>query len=124
MTVFKQRRNLPEFDRELKKLLKKFRTLEEDIENLIDAALKMYHKLGQQNYDGIERIDNLGIEYPHILKVTKFACKALKGRGVKSGIRIIYAYFPDEDLIEFVEIYFKTDKEVEDRERIKQYYKK
>jgi hypothetical protein len=35
-----------------------------------------------------------------------------------SGIRIIYAYYENEDVIEFIEIYFKGDKENEDKNRI------
>ena len=41
-------------------------------------------------------------------------------KGAHSGIRIIYAYFPVDDRIEFVEIYYKGDQENEDRERIKE----
>ncbi len=89
----------------------------EDLENFITTALNSFHKL-QIDYGGIVPISDLGIEYPKIYKVTKFACKALKGRGVKSGIRLTYAYFEDNDIIEFIEIYFKADKENEDRERI------
>jgi hypothetical protein len=48
----------------------------------------------------------LGIEEPPIYKAKKFACRALKGKGVQSGIRVIYAYFKDDDKIELVEIYF------------------
>ena len=39
-----------------------------------------------------------------------------------SGIRLIYAYFEDKDVIEFIEIYFKADKEKEDRNRVLKYY--
>ena len=53
-----------------------------------------------------------------IIKVKKIACKSLKGRGVNSGLRLIYAYFPDEQIITFVEIYHKNDKDLEDRARI------
>jgi hypothetical protein len=42
----------------------------------------------------------------------------LKGKGVNSGLRLIYAYFPDEQRITFVELYHKNDKENEDRKRI------
>jgi len=35
-----------------------------------------------------------------------FSCKSLKGKGVRSGIRIIYAYYEEEDIIEFIEIYY------------------
>lgn len=48
----------------------------------------------------------------------------MKGKGAASGIRIIYAYNEKEDIIEFIEIYFKGDKENEDRERILKHFKK
>ncbi|MEK7069695.1 MAG: hypothetical protein AAB962_01405, partial [Patescibacteria group bacterium] len=51
-------------------------------------------------------------------KVKKFQCKSLKGRGAKSGIRVIYAYLPTDQKIVFLEIYFKTDQENEKEERI------
>ena len=120
---FNDVRKLPEFEKEFKKLLKKFQSLEEDLETFIDKQLVLYHKLKIDN-GGVVQITDLGIESPKIYKARKFACRALKGRGVQSGIRIIYAYFTDEDIIEFVEIYFKADQENEDRERIRQYYLK
>ena len=67
------------------------------------------------------RIDNLGLE-PRIIKVKKMACKALKGRGVNSGLRLIYAHFPDEQKITFIELYHKNDKENEDRTRITDHF--
>ncbi|MGB2600400.1 MAG: hypothetical protein WBD00_04685 [Candidatus Omnitrophota bacterium] len=118
--IFADIMKLSKFKRDLKRL-KRFRTIDEDIDTFIKVQLKRKHKQNKET-NGIERISNLGIECPEIYKVTRFACKSLKGRGVKSGIRIIYAYFEAEDKIEFVEIYFKGDKENEDRERIKQYY--
>ena len=120
---FNDVRKLPEFEKEFKKLLKKFQSLEEDLETFIDKQLVLYHKLKIDN-GGVVQITDLGIESPKIYKARKFACRALKGRGVQRGIRIIYAYFTDEDIIEFVEIYFKADQENEDRERIRQYYLK
>ena len=63
------------------------------------------------------RIDNLGIE-TCVIKVKKIACRALKGRGVNSGLRLVYAYFEKENKIIFVELYHKNFKETEDRERI------
>lgn len=50
------------------------------------------------------------------------ACKSLKGKGVQSGIRVIYAYREEEDRVEFMELYYKGDKESEDRERILKHY--
>ena len=55
----------------------------------------------------------------------KFQVKsALKGKGAQSGIRIIYAYYEAEDWIEFIEIYYKGDKESEGRERVLRKYPK
>jgi hypothetical protein len=63
------------------------------------------------------RIDNLVVD-TCIIKIKKIACKSLKGRGVNSGLRLIYAYFPVEQKITFVELYHKNDKDMEDRFRI------
>jgi hypothetical protein len=41
---------------------------------------------------------------------------------VQSGMRVIYAYFEEENRIELIEIYYKGDKENEDKKRIKKYY--
>jgi len=68
------------------------------------------------------RIDNLGLE-TCIIKVKKIACKALKGRGVNSGLRLIYAHFPDEQKITFIELYHKNEKENEDKTRILENFK-
>lgn len=60
---------------------------------------------------GIFRISGLSFSTPPIFKAKKFACRALRGRGSKSGIRVIYAYNEKEDRIDLIEIYFKGDKE-------------
>ncbi len=120
--IFKDIVYLPEFEKEKKKLLKRFRTIDEDLDNFINVQLKLFHKLGIDN-NAVEQISDLSISRPKIFKVKKFACKALKGKGVQSGIRIIYSYFENSDRIEFVEIYYKGDKENEDRGRIKRLYK-
>ncbi len=110
-----------EFSKELKKLQKKYRSLEEDLQIFIIAQLYPFHKLQIDN-GGLIPIDNLGINESQVYKAKKFACKALKGRGVKSGIRIIYTYRSEKDEIFFIEIYFKGDKENQDRQRIKKLF--
>ena len=107
----------PEFRKDFKKLLKKYSTLKEDLDTFKNTALKAFHKLGQENL-GIFQIPNLGLEFPKVYKATKFACKSLKGRGAASGIRIVYAYYPGEEKILLIEIYFKADQVKEDRDRI------
>lgn len=123
MKIFNKIDQLPEFNKDLKKLLKKFKTLEEDLEIFIEKGLNLYHKLKIDN-KGIIPISGLGIDYPKIYKARKFACRSLRGRGAHSGIRVIHAYFEDTDTIELIEIYYKGDKETEDRARIFKYYKK
>jgi len=122
-TIFNDIRKLAEFEKDFKKLAKKFITLEEDINSFIANQLKLTHKKNIDN-EGVVRISDLGIEYPKIYKARKFACKALKGKGSASGIRIIYAYYEKDDIIEFIEIYYKGIKANEDRERILKYYVK
>jgi mRNA-degrading endonuclease RelE of RelBE toxin-antitoxin system len=117
MPAFRETRRLPEFERDLKKLLKRFRTLEEDLATLLTAEVALYHKFEIDN-KGIFRIPGLPFTDPEIYKVRKFACKTLKGRGANSGLRLIYAFFREEDRVELIEIYFKGDKENEDRARI------
>lgn len=123
MKIFSKISRLPEFDKDIKKLLKKFKTLEDDLKIFIKNQLYLYHKLKIDN-KGVFQISGLQIETPKIYKARKFACRSLKGKGVHSGIRVIYAYFEEEDGIELIEIYYKGDKENEDRGRILKYYKK
>ena len=111
-TIFNDIHKLAEFEKDFKKLTKKFKTLEEDINSFVANQLKLTHKRNIDN-GGVVRISDLGIEYPRIYKAGKFACKALKGKGSASGIRIIYAYYEKDDIIEFIEIYYKGDKKNE-----------
>lgn len=112
----------PEFQKDFKKLLKKFKSLEEDLKLAKIAAIELYH---------IQKINNLSVfpiqdfctEEIQVCKIKKFACRALKGRGSKSGIRIIYAFHGSNSKVVFIEIYFKGEKENENRERIKEYLK-
>jgi len=121
--IFKEIVLLPEFEKDLKKLLKRFRTLEGDLDNFIKTELKLYHKLKIDN-KGIFPIQGLLFHDPKVFKAKKFACRSLKGKGVHSGIRVIYFYFEKIDKIELIELYYKGDKENEDRERILRHYKK
>jgi len=112
---------LSDFKKDFKKLAKNYPTLKQDLEIFVNTQLKLSHKLNVEN-SGIVQISGLSISKPKIYKARKFACKSLKGRGSYSGIRVIYAYFEDDDRIELVEIYFKGNKENEDRKRILKYY--
>ncbi|MEJ5226833.1 hypothetical protein [Thermodesulfovibrio sp.] len=118
--LFKEIYATPEFESDFKNLLKKYKTLIEDFEIFIKAQLFLFHKKQIDN-KGIVLISDTGIISPKIYKAKKFSCKALKGKGVQSGIRVIYAYFEEEDRIEFLEIYYKGDKDSENRKRFIRY---
>lgn len=109
---------LTEFKKDLKNLFKKYRTLNDDLE-VVKQVLEV---TPDERPPFSFRIDNLGLE-TCIIKVKKIACKALKGRGVNSGLRLIYAHFPDEQKITFIELYHKNDKENEDEKRIMNKFK-
>lgn len=120
--IFEQ---LKEFDKDLKSLLKKYKSLEEDLR----IVKKILEKLPNERPPFSYRLNNLGIE-TCVIKVKKIACKALKGRGVNSGFRLIYAYFPlikesqdEEEKIIFIELYHKNQKGLEDRKRITKHFK-
>ena len=109
---------LSEFKKDLKNLLKKYRTLNDDL----DVVKRVLEILPDERPPFSFRIDNLGIE-TCIIKVKKIACKALKGRGINSGLRLIYAHFPKEQKIIFIELYHKNEKENEDKSRILENFK-
>lgn len=109
---------LSEFSRDLKTLLKKYRTLTEDLDIVKKVLVVSPNERPPFSY----RIDNLGIE-TCVIKVKKIACRSLKGRGANSGLRLVYAHFKTEQRIVLVEMYHKNEKANEDRERILKYFK-
>ena len=112
--------SLPEFEKELKRLLKKYRTLHDDIEKLKQVLVVHPTGIGK-NFTVIHAEKHL-----KIIKV-RMACQTLRDR----SLRVIYAYHPStvssgsngeqEQKIEFIELYYKGDKENEDRSRINEY---
>ena len=109
---------LDEFRKDLNTLRKRFRTIVEDIE-VVKMVLEVRpHESPPFSY----RIDGLGVE-TYVIKVKKIACRSLKGRGVNSGLRLIYAYCKKEERITLTELYFKGDKNLEDKNRIVRWFK-
>ena len=104
---------LDEFQKDVKFLQKKYKSLLEDL-----AVVKLVLSvIPNQRPPFSFEISDLGLK-TCIIKVKKIACKSLKGRGVNSGLRLIYAHFSEQDKIVFVELYHKNNKENEDRGRI------
>ena len=104
---------LDEFKKDIKKLLKKYRTLNDDVE----IVKKVLSISPNERPPFSFRIDGLGIE-TCVIKIKKIASKSFKGKGVYSGFRIIYAYYEKEEKIIMIEIYHKSNKEIEDKKRI------
>jgi len=120
MAAFKEISRLAEFEEDIRRLSKKFKTIGEDLEIFIEKQLFLYHKLKTDN-GGIFRITGLPEGTPAVYKAKKFACRSLKGKGVQSGIRIIYAYEEETDRVILIEAYYKGDKANEDRAKILRY---
>jgi len=105
-------RQIKVFSQEFRKLLKKYKTLQEDL------------KVFQKNIIAVDLSGNKNFailfcnEKVQIIKA-RFFCRYLKG----SSLRIIYAYYEQENFVEFLEIYFKGNKVSEDKKRIKDYLK-
>ncbi|MFZ2205704.1 MAG: hypothetical protein WAV23_03885 [Minisyncoccia bacterium] len=110
MKLFNQ---LPEFERELKQLSKKYRSLTYDIADFEDIIKSSPTGFGN-NFVIIHSTPTL-----KIVKV-RLACESLKNR----NIRIIYAYHGDKFEFMYIEIYFKGEKVNEDKARIKEYLSK
>jgi mRNA-degrading endonuclease YafQ of YafQ-DinJ toxin-antitoxin module len=109
---------LGEFEKDFKKLLKRYRTLEDDLD-VVKQVLTVEPK---ERPPFSFKIDGLGLT-TCVIKVKKMTCRSLKGKGANSGLRLIYAHFEEEKKITLVEIYHKNDKENEDRDRIMKNFK-
>ncbi len=101
---------IPEFSKELKQLSKKYLSLAGDLDEfkrIVDTI-----PLGNgKHFHVITRGSGVAIVK------ARFFCRYLKG----SSLRVIYSYAQQTNTIEFIELYFKGNKENEDRERIKYY---
>lgn len=104
---------LQEFEKERKRLARKYRSLSEDLREFQNVVSVV--PLGNQKHFAVIAQN----EKLHIVKARLF-CRYLKG----SSLRVIYSYFEQEQRIEFIEIYFKGDKANEDRHRVREYLAK
>jgi mRNA-degrading endonuclease RelE of RelBE toxin-antitoxin system len=110
------------FKKDAKKLLKRFRTLKDDLENLKKNQIELLHVYNVDN-QGTFEIKGFSNSEFEIYKIKRFACMSLKGRGCNSGLRLIYAINKVEKSVFLLEIYFKGDKENEGTSRITDFLK-
>lgn len=101
---------LPEFSKEVKQFSKKYKSLFDDLEKFKQVVDII--PLGNTKHFNI-------ITQTHGCTVVKarLFCKYLKG----ASFRIIYAFHSQSCKVDFIELYFKGEKENEDRERINNY---
>lgn len=101
---------IPEFSKELKQLSKKYLSLAEDLDEFKKIVTAI--PLGtSKHFNVITRCSGA------VIVKARFFCRYLRG----SSLRVIYSYIQETNTIEFIELYFKGNKENEDRERIKSY---
>ena len=106
--VFTER---PEFAREYTKLRKRFLSLDRDLVKMQKVLISLPKGPGSKHWSILHRSEDI-----MILK-TRMSCAYLR----RDTLRVVYAYLPVKNHIDFIEIYFKGDKEAEDQKRIKEY---
>lgn len=99
------------FKKDFKKLSKRFSTLEEDFNTAKKSAIELLHIVGIDNYS-IIRLTEYYNGSLCIYKLRKFACKSLKGRGVQSGVRIIYAFMKKKNPLSLLRFILKPTKKM------------
>lgn len=99
------------FEKEFRRLFKKYTSLKDDLERFKKVLSVAPTGIGK-HFISIHTSQDFIIIKAHL------ACRYLRNN---HSLRIIYAYFKKEDRIEFIELYFKGDKENEDYQRIKEY---
>ncbi len=100
------------FQKDLKKLLKKYPSLNSDLTDL-EEILVIFPTGNGKNFTIIHHSEKVK------LVKTRLTCKSLRDK----SMRVIYAYHNDTVTFVYLEIYFKGDKENEDSGRIDEYIK-
>ena len=104
--------DLPEFSKEFKRFSKKYKSLPDDL-NEFKRIISVIPLGNSKHFNIITKIEQC------VIVKARLFCRYLRG----SSLRVIYAFYPQGCKVDFIEIYFKGDKENEDRERIKLYLK-
>jgi mRNA-degrading endonuclease RelE of RelBE toxin-antitoxin system len=99
-----------EFKKDFKRLSRKYVSLSDDILEFKKIASKF-------PFGNSKHFTPLHIQENITVIKARLFCRYLKG----TSLRVIYAYNSNKQLIEFIEMYFKGDKETEDRARILNY---
>jgi len=100
----------PDFSKAFARLAKKYRSLPDDIAEF-KRVLEVRPLGAGKHFNVITKTEDITV-----IKARLF-CKYLKG----ASLQIVYAYHANSSRLVFLEIYFKGDKENENRELIQEY---
>ncbi|MEA3344574.1 MAG: hypothetical protein U9Q16_02760 [Patescibacteria group bacterium] len=103
---------LDDFSKEYRRLAKKYKSLPSDLREFKNVV-SVVPSGNSKHFNLLTQTKNI-----KIIKA-RFFCRYLK----RSSLRVIYSYIEEQKKIEFIEIYFKGNKETQNKERIKQYLK-
>ena len=109
--IFEQ---LPEFKKEFRRFAKKYKSLPDDFGDFRSVVAAAPLGNGGKHFSVLFQSEHVSV-----IKA-RFFCRYLKG----SSLRIVYAYAGREEKVEFIELYYKGDKENENGERIREYLKR
>lgn len=103
---------LPAFSKDFKRFAKKYKSLSDDL-NEFKRVIAVVPLGTGKHFNVVTKNEQC------VVIKARFFCRYLKG----SSLRIIYGYRENSASIDFIEIYFKGDKENEDKDRIVEYLK-
>jgi len=103
---------LPKFSKEFKRFSKKYRSLRDDLSEF-KRIISVIPLGNSKHFNVITKTEQ------RIIIKARLFCRYLKD----SSLRIIYAFYCESYKVDFIEIYFKGEKENEDKDRIKEYLK-
>ncbi len=98
-----------QFLKEFKKLQKKYPSLPQDFQFLENVVLDNPLWNGSKHWNILKQNNN----WHYILK-TRMMCRSVKG----ATFRVVYSYNQKYIEILFLEIYFKSNKDIENKQRI------
>ena len=101
---------LPKFEKEFKRLSKKYKTLDDDFEKFKKVLLATPTGVGK-NFVIIHSTETITIVK------ARMACRALRDR----SLRIVYAHRESIKTIDFIELYFKGEQVNENRALINEF---
>ena len=105
---------LDEFRKDLRQLLKKYHTLKDDL-----AVVKKVLEVNAAERPPFSfRLNDAGVSV-RLIKIKNLACRSMKGDGVNSGLRLLYAWLEKEQKVVFIELYHKNEREKENLQRVR-----